>query len=59
MLKRRDLVREVFRFVTSMTQNQHLKFPERRDVEVYIGGVNGNEDICHIALTAGVPLQKL
>ncbi len=72
-LKGRTLAPEMFGFVASMTyENPFMKIPagggtfdamERarllKDVEVQIGDVNGDEDVGHIALAAGVPLRKL
>ncbi|KAF1842363.1 uncharacterized protein K460DRAFT_292905 [Cucurbitaria berberidis CBS 394.84] len=72
-LKHRTLGPEVFGFVSSMTyENPWVRIPrggtmldamERarllKDVEVHVGDVRGEEDIGHIAFSAGVPLRKL
>lgn len=63
----------MFGFVTSMTyENPYMKIPnggstldamERarllKDVEVYVGDVQGDEDVGHIAFAAGSPLRTL
>lgn len=73
LLKARTLGPETFGFVSSMTyENPYVGLPkggtmldamERsrllRDVEVHIGDVKGDEEIGHIAFSAGIPLRKL
>ncbi|KAJ4374058.1 hypothetical protein N0V83_002797 [Neocucurbitaria cava] len=73
ILKHRTLGPEMFGFVSSMTyENPWVRIPrggtmldamERarllKDVEVHVGDVRGDEDIGHIAFSAGVPLRKL
>ncbi|KAJ4384221.1 hypothetical protein N0V86_001068 [Didymella sp. IMI 355093] len=73
VLKRRTLGPEMFGFVSSMTyENPYVKIPaggsmldamERarllKDIPVCIGDVDGEEQIGHIALAAGVAVRKL
>lgn len=73
VLKWKTLGPEMFGFVTSMTyENRFVNIPsggtmlngmERarllKDVEFCVGDVKGDEDVGHIAFTAGVPLRKL
>lgn len=73
VLKRRTLGPEMFGFVSSMTyENPFVKIPtggsmldamERarllKDVPVCIGDVEGDGQVGHIALAAGVPVRKL
>ncbi|KAF2476429.1 uncharacterized protein BDR25DRAFT_277535 [Lindgomyces ingoldianus] len=73
VLKRKTLGPELFGFVTSMTyENPYVKVPEGgsmldamerarllKDVELFVADVQGDRDVGHIALAAGVPLRKL
>jgi hypothetical protein len=73
VLKRITLGPEIFGFVSSMTyENPYIKIPtggsmldamERarllKNVPVCVGDVDGNGQVGHIALAAGVPVRKL
>jgi len=64
---------QLFGFVTSMTyENPHMQIPDGgstldamerarllKDVEVYVGDVQCDQDVGHIAFAAGAPLRKL
>jgi hypothetical protein len=63
----------MFGFVTSMTcENPHMQLSEGvstldamerarvlKDVDVFVGDVQSDRDVGHIALAAGAPLRKL
>ncbi|KAF2192698.1 hypothetical protein K469DRAFT_731168 [Zopfia rhizophila CBS 207.26] len=68
VLKRKTLGPELFGFY----ENPYIKIPQGgsmldamerarllQDVEVYVADVQGDDDVGHIALAAGVPLRKL
>ncbi|KAF2681315.1 hypothetical protein K458DRAFT_310114 [Lentithecium fluviatile CBS 122367] len=73
VLKRMTLGPELFGFVTSMTyENPHMRILEGgstldvmerarflKDVQVFVGDVQGDQDVGHIAFAAGAPHRKL